>query len=98
MTRKSWRDIYPVHPAADVFPMMTEEELRDLGKDIKKNGLRQPVVLWREVMGYRNLAFVNLHWPHCDRFIWPHPANGISPGAEYPDGFLWGPGSRGLVH
>ena len=54
MTRKSWRDIYPVHPAADVFPMMTEEELRDLGKDIKKNGLRQPVVLWREVMGYRN--------------------------------------------
>ena len=39
----SWRDQYKVHPAADVFPMMSDEELEALGDDIKKNGLRQPI-------------------------------------------------------
>ena len=34
-----WRDKYKVHPAADVFPMMSDEELAELGEDIKKNGL-----------------------------------------------------------
>jgi hypothetical protein len=43
---KSWRDVLPVHPAADLFPGMSESELRELGKDIKKNGLRSPIVLW----------------------------------------------------
>src|SRR5262245_22401280 len=42
----SWRDVYKVHQAADVFPMLTEEELRKLGKDIKKNGLHEPIVMW----------------------------------------------------
>jgi len=43
---KSWRDVYPVHPAADLFPMLPEDELMKLGEDIKKNGLKEPVVLW----------------------------------------------------
>jgi hypothetical protein len=43
---KSWRDLYPVHPAADVFPLMSEDELCELGKDIKQNGLRAPIALW----------------------------------------------------
>lgn len=34
----------PVHPAAAIFPMMTEEELADLAADIKKNGLKSPLV------------------------------------------------------
>src|SRR5262249_52579845 len=34
-----WREKYKVHPAADVFPMMSDEELAALGEDIKKNGL-----------------------------------------------------------
>jgi ParB-like nuclease domain len=42
----SWRDVYKVHPAADAFPMLPEDELRELGEDIKKNGLREPIVLW----------------------------------------------------
>jgi hypothetical protein len=46
MTQKSWRDILPVHPAADLFPMMSRDELLALGKDIKKHGLKVPVILW----------------------------------------------------
>ncbi len=40
----SWRDKYAVHPAADVFPMMSDEALADLGEDIKKNGLKTPII------------------------------------------------------
>ena len=39
MTKPSWRDTYKVHPAADAFPMLPEDELRKLGEDIKANGL-----------------------------------------------------------
>jgi ParB-like nuclease family protein len=35
----------PVHPAADVFPMLSDEELDDLAEDIKANGLIQPLVI-----------------------------------------------------
>jgi hypothetical protein len=42
---KSWRDLLPVHPAAELFPLMSEEELRALGEDIRKNGLREGVSL-----------------------------------------------------
>src|SRR5215216_2203690 len=38
----SWRDVLPVHPAADLFPMMSPEDLRALGEDIKANGLKHP--------------------------------------------------------
>ncbi|HMK23604.1 MAG TPA: ParB N-terminal domain-containing protein [Terriglobales bacterium] len=35
-----------IHPAAEMFPMMTDVELRDLADDIQKNGLLEPVVLY----------------------------------------------------
>src|SRR5262245_43042386 len=41
-----WRDVYKVHPAADVFPMLPEDELRKLGEDIKTHGLREPIIVW----------------------------------------------------
>jgi hypothetical protein len=41
-----WRDQYKVHPAADVFPMMGDDELKALGEDIAANGLKQPIVFW----------------------------------------------------
>ena len=40
-----WRDRYKVHPAADVFPMMSDEELAKLGADIKANGLKSQILL-----------------------------------------------------
>jgi hypothetical protein len=41
-----WREILPIHPAAELFPLMGPEELRALGEDIKQNGLKIPNVLW----------------------------------------------------
>jgi ParB-like chromosome segregation protein Spo0J len=41
-----WRDHLKVHPACDLFPLMSEDELKALGDDIKKNGLQKPIVLW----------------------------------------------------
>jgi ParB-like chromosome segregation protein Spo0J len=41
----SWRDEYKVHQAADVFPMLNDDELAKLGEDILANGLREPIKL-----------------------------------------------------
>jgi hypothetical protein len=38
----------PVHPAAALLPMMGDEELRELADDIKRNGLLEPIKLWRD--------------------------------------------------
>jgi hypothetical protein len=54
-TQQSWRDVLPVHPAADLFPMMTREELIALGEDIKKNGLTSPITI--KVEGGKSLRF-----------------------------------------
>jgi ParB-like chromosome segregation protein Spo0J len=43
------------HPYADLFPMMTADELEALAEDIKENGLRQPIVRYQgEVLDGRN--------------------------------------------
>jgi hypothetical protein len=45
----TWRDKYEVHPFADMFPMMSDEELATLGADIQANGLRELVAFcWVE--------------------------------------------------
>lgn len=46
---KSWRDVLKVHPAADMFPMMSPDELVGLGNDIIKNGMVVPVALHRDL-------------------------------------------------
>jgi hypothetical protein len=42
----SWRDAQPIHPAAELFPLMSPDELKVLGADIVKNGLTSSIVLW----------------------------------------------------
>jgi ParB-like chromosome segregation protein Spo0J len=48
--KPTWRDALPmpVHPAADVFPMMGDAELDDLAATIKQYGIQIPPAVWRE--------------------------------------------------
>src|SRR5437588_12849474 len=39
----SWRDQINVHPAADLFPMMSDAELDELAADIAEHGLYQAI-------------------------------------------------------
>jgi len=41
--RTSWRDVLPIHPAAELSPLMSPDKLRALGEDIKANGLTSPI-------------------------------------------------------
>lgn len=43
---KGWRDVLLIHPAAELFPLMTPEELRELADDLLTNGLRERVNLF----------------------------------------------------
>ena len=44
-----------VHPAAELFPMMSDPELEELAADIAKNELQQPIVYVRdELLDGRN--------------------------------------------
>jgi hypothetical protein len=43
---RSWRDVLPIHPAAEPFPTMSEAELREPGEDIKARGLPYPIVIY----------------------------------------------------
>jgi hypothetical protein len=44
--KQSWRDRIKVHPAAELFPMMSDAELGELGKNILEHGLKQYLTLW----------------------------------------------------
>lgn len=56
-------DPLPVHPVADLFPMLAEDELQELADDIKERGLLQPIVLdmqGRVLDGRNRLAACNI--------------------------------------
>jgi ParB-like chromosome segregation protein Spo0J len=42
----NWRNHLPAHPAADLFPALSDEELRALAEDIKARGLLANIVVW----------------------------------------------------
>jgi hypothetical protein len=53
-----WRDHLDVHPAADLFPLMSETDpaaLKELAEDIKKNGQREPASYIKDSDGNRVL-------------------------------------------
>lgn len=39
---------YEIHPAANLFPMMHEDELGELADDILSNGLLEPISLYEQ--------------------------------------------------
>jgi hypothetical protein len=41
----SWRDVLKIHPACELFPAMSADELKALGEDIEKNGLLEKIKL-----------------------------------------------------
>jgi hypothetical protein len=52
---KSWRDVLPVHPAAEVLPPMSRDEQIALGEDIKANGLTSRIAIISTTDGCRLL-------------------------------------------
>jgi hypothetical protein len=57
----SWRSVLPVHPAAELFPPLGNDELHRLGADIRKHGLREPVVLQRRYRRRADGSIANEH-------------------------------------
>ena len=47
-TPPTWRDVIPVHPAANLLPPMSANELKALGEDLKLRGMTAPIVFWCE--------------------------------------------------
>jgi protein gp37/ParB-like chromosome segregation protein Spo0J len=45
---RHYDEIAGIHPAADLFPMVEGDELRELCADIKERGLQQPIIVWRD--------------------------------------------------
>jgi hypothetical protein len=48
MTRFDWRAHLPVHPAAELFPLLAEAELKELAENIKANGLIEQINFWEK--------------------------------------------------
>ena len=69
----NWREVLPIHPAAQLLPHMTEQELRELGEDIKARGLLQPIFIFQELVGGKDFRYSLLdgvNRTRCDGADW----------------------------
>lgn len=91
-----WRTLFKVHPAADVFPMLPDDELAKLVDDVTANDLQQTPVFWESpndrilyLLDGRNRleaslrADIKLHWI-CGSTGWSL----LEPSVQYVDGAI----------
>jgi ParB-like chromosome segregation protein Spo0J len=45
VSTQTWRGVLPIHPAAKLLPHMADDELRELGEDIRRHGQRIPITI-----------------------------------------------------
>jgi ParB-like chromosome segregation protein Spo0J len=46
---------FVAHPIAEIFPMISNDELRELAEDIRKNGMLEPITLFEgKILDGRN--------------------------------------------
>jgi hypothetical protein len=66
--RSGIRDSSPVHPAAELLPMMPDAEIDELAQDIAANGLLEPVVFWADNTAQKESG---QHWglEHCPTYL-----------------------------
>jgi len=53
MSFQEWQSALPkfeVHPAASVFPMLNDEQLKALADDIQQNGQNEPIIVWNNLI------------------------------------------------
>lgn len=74
---------YDTHPAAELFPMMDEREIKEMAEDIRLNGLREPITRCEgKVLDGRNRLKA------CDR-AGVEPSFVELPPGESPVAFVW---------
>ncbi len=75
--------IYKTHPAAELFPMMEEQQIKEMADDIRLNGLREPITMCEgKVIDGRNRLKA------CGR-VGVDPSFVELPPGESPAAFVW---------
>lgn len=74
---------YNIHPAAELFPLMDDENLKKLSEDIKAHGLQNPIVLCDgKILDGRNRARA------CE-LVGVNPKVTFYTGSESPTEYVW---------
>lgn len=77
-----WRKHFKVHPSADAIPMMDDDGIAELGKDIKANGLRTSITVDKDgvLLDGRNRleAMERVGIDLCDWQIRTYPGHAVS--------------------
>lgn len=70
---------YEFHPLADLFPMMSDEEIDALGEDMLANGQRESIALFEgKILDGRNRYLACMRKGIEPRFIYQRPADPVA--------------------